>query len=441
MKKIVGSLVLVTLAIFAYSTAASAASFPDVPGDSENFAAVEYLKAKNIISGYPDNTFAPEKTINRAEALKIVILASGLSGVPEGSVPMQDVKDSDWFYDYVQTAYANKIINGYSDGTFKPGNNINVAESLKIIINSMDSGTKEAPLKNPYPDVEVTAWYSSFAQYAKTKQVIWPLDDGKLHAERDITRGEFAQIIYRLMYMKTNKLESFPLSTDWPLFTDNANGYSIKYPFSWNKITAGSQTVFWKKDAANEQLSWARVYPESATLVVAVDVNENRYSLDQYLSLIKYDDKAQIQKMTLNGYNFASVSLIDSGLADYYFELPNKSILVVYGQVGNGLSQPFLLEEIRYMIGSIRDAQVNAQPQVTDAEKFLSDVRKLVLVNGKGQAALDMFSDLLIIETDSIGIGTGPVDYYFSPTNNVTLKFERNSLTLLAINEEKTTAF
>ena len=84
-------------------------------------------------------------------------------------------------------------------------------------------------------------------------------DDGDLHADRDITRAEFAQIIYRLLYIHDNKLDVFPLNKDWPGYTHPTDHYSVKYPFDWQKIPAGSQTVFWKQDAANRQISFARV--------------------------------------------------------------------------------------------------------------------------------------------------------------------------------------
>jgi hypothetical protein len=436
MKKITAFLLLTFIPSVVF-----AASFPDVLENTVNYGAVEYLKSKNVISGYPNGNFEPEKTINRAEALKIVVNAAGLKTESQQAINFKDVSDSDWFSQFVKVGVEKGIVEGYEDNTFKPGNNINLAESLKIIILAFGLEAGAAPLKNPYPDVEAVVWYAKYANFAKSKQLIWPQDDGNLNAQRDITREEFAQIIYRLMFMKQNSLDSFPLSTDWPVFTDNKSGYSIKYPFGWVKIQAGTQTIFWKKDELNEQLSWARVYPNSATVVAAIDNNVNRLSLEKYLSLIKYDDSAQIQKSTLNGYPFASVSLISSGTYDYYFQMPNSAILVIYGQVGDGLNKAALFDQIRYMVGSVKHAEITADNSVTDSEKFLSAVRELILVSGKSTEALAMFDDLIIIDTDTIGIGTGPVDYHYSATRNVTLKVERTSSTLLAINEAKSTAF
>jgi hypothetical protein len=436
MKKVAVGILLMILPISAF-----AASFPDVAENTVHFGAVEYLKNKGIISGYPNGKFEPDNTINRAEALKIVVNAAGLSSNSEIKLVFSDVRESDWFYEFVKVGAERGIVEGYEDKTFKPANNINLAESLKIIMKAFEVDVGSQPLKDPYPDVEALSWYAPYANYAKQKQLIWPLVDGKLYAGRDISRGEFAQIIYRIMYVKDKSLDVFPISKDWPTFIDGKNGYSIKYPFEWVRINAGSQVIFWKKDDINEQLSWARVYPNSATVVTAIDQNENRISLEQYLSLIEYDKSAHITKMDLNGYPFASISLVSEGTYDYYFQLPNKSFLAIYCQIGDGLNKTQMLEEIRYMVGSVKHSEITENSEVSERESFLSDVRKLILVANAGQQALDLFSDLVIIETDTIGIGTGPIDYHYSREFDVTLKMERTSNTLLAINDAKSTAF
>lgn len=422
---------------------ALAQSFPDVPQNTRFYGGVEYLKQKGVISGYPDGTFKPDQTINRAEALKMAMIASqSASGAPSATT-FPDVSSQDWFYAYVQSAVQLGIVEGYDDGTFKPGNNINVAESLKIIFLAFGAEVGPPPQGDPYPDVDQLAWYSSYANYAKSRQLIWPLGDGELHAGRDITRGEFADIIYRYMYVEEHNIEKFPLSTDWPTYIHPQDGYSVKFPFDWERITAGNQTIFWKKDEENSQLSWARLFPNSATLVIAVDANEKGVSLESYLSHITYDSSAVIQSQTLNTYPFTSVYIASTSTFDYYFQLPDKTILVVYSQAGEGMNKPQLVEEIRNIVGSIRHHEGPAPggSSVTDEEQFLSQIRANILVEGKAQSMLALFTDMVLIETDTIGIGTGPVDYYYSQEHNVTLKIERNSNTILALSEEKSTAF
>ena len=178
-------------------------------------------------------------------------------------------------------------------------------------------------------------------------------------------------------------------------------------------------------------------------MVIAADENAEGLSLQDYFSHIEYDSDAVIQSQTLNGYPFTSVYIASTNTYDYYFELPSGKILVVYSQTGDGLNKPQLIEEIRNMVGSIRhyEGPPVASNEVTAAEQFLAQIRANILVKGAAEEMMALFDDLTLIETDAIGIGTGPVDYEYSPTHNVTLKIERGSKTILAISEEKSTSF
>lgn len=416
-----------------------AASFPDVKENTVNYGAVEYLKTKGVISGYPDGTFQPDKTINRAEALKMVTLAIGAQLDSQTPITFPDVSDSQWFYPYVRKAFDLKIVEGYPDGTFKPGNNINVAESLKMVLLAFSNDEIAAAGSDPYPDVAKDLWYAPYALVCKTKQLIWPQDDGKLHAEREITRGEFAQLIYRFMYITEKNLEKFPLSTDWPAYNHPTQHYSLKYPFGWQKVEAGNTTIFYKQDVTNNQPGFERPYQNGAKVVATVDLNEDRVSFDEYMAGLAYYTAGVTQKLTLNNFPFATIAISNKELVDYYFELPNSTFLVIYTETGIGLNKPQLQEEIRNLVGSVR--YYEGTSGITDRETFLAPVREKILVSGSGQEALAYFKELILFDTDTIGIGTGPVDYYYSAEWDLSLKYERDSNTLLAISDGKTSAF
>ncbi|MDH3324642.1 MAG: S-layer homology domain-containing protein, partial [Candidatus Peregrinibacteria bacterium] len=125
--------------------------FSDVEPGHKFATEIKYCKNEGIFSGYPDGTFKPEGTLNRAEAVKILIegnkikVASNVSNFP-------DVEQTAWFSKYVGTAVTKKIVKGYSDGTFKPSKTISRAEFLKIAV--LTAGfNPDAPTKNPYLDV------------------------------------------------------------------------------------------------------------------------------------------------------------------------------------------------------------------------------------------------------------------------------------------------
>lgn len=121
------SLVLQPVAAFAQTT------FPDMENAwFQQQDAVEYLVNKGIINGYDDGTFKPNAPINRAEFLKIVF--KGHNVTKPARRCFSDVNPDDWYAPYVCAAKNRDIIQGYPDGTYKPDRTINFAEAIKIAL-------------------------------------------------------------------------------------------------------------------------------------------------------------------------------------------------------------------------------------------------------------------------------------------------------------------
>lgn len=116
-----------------FSMASTPNVFPDVPTSHHNYYAIKYLKEHSVVAGYPDGTFKPGSTINRAELVKIVIKGQGIDIDPSKyNNCFPDVKD-EWFASAVCYAKVQGWVAGYPDGTFKPAQDVNLVESLKIL--------------------------------------------------------------------------------------------------------------------------------------------------------------------------------------------------------------------------------------------------------------------------------------------------------------------
>lgn len=194
-----------------------ALSFSDLPEDNQYYDAVRFLYDLGVVEGYDDGTFRPYDEINRAEALKILLLAFDEIEIEETVDPVEltdttedatistpyfsDVHEEDWFYSYIQTAYEKEIVSGYADGSFAPENTVNLAEALKMLIKT--SGAFNEPYvsptltQDPTPDVPKDSWYVDYVSYAFTNGLAYIIKDGNLHAENAVTRGELADLIYR----------------------------------------------------------------------------------------------------------------------------------------------------------------------------------------------------------------------------------------------------
>lgn len=189
-------------------------SFSDVPDTYLYAEAIDYAYESGIVSGYSDGSYLPDNPINRAEFTKVVINSkfgeSDIQGCEAGKT-FPDVKESDWYYPYVCVASNYGIINGYPDGSFKPGNNINFVEAAKIIVNTFGYKVSASEI-----------WYKPFVEVMETTSAI----PGTIYSfERNITRGEMAEMVYRLREGIENKMSTH-------FFTDDAdlviNGTFVK---------------------------------------------------------------------------------------------------------------------------------------------------------------------------------------------------------------------
>jgi hypothetical protein len=165
-------------------------------------SAVKYLKDNQIVKGYEDGTFRPDKTLNRAEALKLILEANSIFTESTENNNFTDVENTAWFAPYIQTAFKRNIVKGYEDGTFKPGSTVSRAEFLKMAI-----ATGEFPLpefmSDPYPDVQADAWYAPFFAFARDQKLIREDTGNTAVPNNPITRGEAADVIFKLSQIVT----------------------------------------------------------------------------------------------------------------------------------------------------------------------------------------------------------------------------------------------
>src|SRR5436190_721024 len=112
-------------------------SFTDVQPTDYFYEAVTYLYCHGAISGY-GSVFLPYNLTTRGQLTKIVVLAEGFTIYTPVTPTFQDVPANHTFYQYIETAYHQGIISGYTCGTgcleFRPGANVTRAQLCKIIV-------------------------------------------------------------------------------------------------------------------------------------------------------------------------------------------------------------------------------------------------------------------------------------------------------------------
>lgn len=218
--------------------------FSDTGVGDKNYLAIKYLKEKGLVDGYEDGTFKPDQEINRAEALKVLFKAiNGIEKQNPAAFSFTDVKSDDWFYEFVVKAWNNYLIQGYPDGLFHPERTINRAESLKIILQqeSKDIDIQATVTRPPYSDVPTDIWYASYAQIAKERTLFLEnRSNGGLDPATAMTRGDFAELIYRVIKSKNgSRFARASWYADFLAKQSTASGE----PYEPNRFTAAHKTL------------------------------------------------------------------------------------------------------------------------------------------------------------------------------------------------------
>lgn len=184
--------------------------FQDVNNLTPNYIAINYLKKNNVVSGYFDSTFRPSQLMNRAELTKIVVTGQGINPDPTQYRNCFPDVGQEWFALYVCYAKEKGWISGYPDGNFRPGDMVNKAESLKIILNAYGIPATFAENVSSYSDVTSDKWYFSYVSIAERMQLLE--ESGIFQAEQFVTRAHASENLYRINLLKDASIpESSPV--------------------------------------------------------------------------------------------------------------------------------------------------------------------------------------------------------------------------------------
>lgn len=94
-------------------------------------SAIAYCSKFDVFKGYTDGTFRPDQPITRQEFATVIARLDG--ELTAKDIPFNDIDEAgDWALNGIYTSYEKGWVNGYTDGTFKPLNNIRRDEAVKV---------------------------------------------------------------------------------------------------------------------------------------------------------------------------------------------------------------------------------------------------------------------------------------------------------------------
>ena len=171
--------------------------FADTPMDFWGIEPITLNIVLGLMRGYPDNTFKPEKGISRAELTALLVRASGIDqakwDLALNQVKFIDIEKK-WYLPYVNIGVELGLVKGYPDNTFKPNKILNRAEAVTFI-SRFAKIVPQAGI--PFPDLNSGFWAVPYIQAAKTAGLLKYLEGVNFEPERAFSRAEAAEVLYR----------------------------------------------------------------------------------------------------------------------------------------------------------------------------------------------------------------------------------------------------
>ncbi len=109
--------------------------------------------------------------------------------------PFSDVYSSDWYFDYVMAAAQAELVNGYTDGTFRPAKSLTRAEAAMLLYRL--SGSPEVTATASFSDLP-NEWYRDAIAWAQQTGVVTGYPDGTFRPDESVTREQFVTMVWRL---------------------------------------------------------------------------------------------------------------------------------------------------------------------------------------------------------------------------------------------------
>ena len=150
-----------------------------------------------LVTGYPDNSFKPEKGITRAELVTLLVRSMPVRLAE--TIPytgFSDVSTKHWAAKYIAYGSYKKLVTGYPDGSFKPNRVLTRAEGVTILARYAQLVEKE-PITPPFPDIKYGFWANKFIGPAKEVGMLDYLKGKKFGPSQPFPRSEACEVLYR----------------------------------------------------------------------------------------------------------------------------------------------------------------------------------------------------------------------------------------------------
>jgi outer membrane protein assembly factor BamB len=184
---------------------APAPSFSDVGEDHWAKSDIDFMVNKELIAGYPDGAFKPDKPVTRAEFTSLLARVLSITEA-KGNIIFSDVQLSDWHSGAIAAAYQKGLVTGYDTGCFYPDNLVTREEAAVILINALryqgkisDRSPDPAELEKLNDQEAISPWARDAVAQTLRENLLHGFEDGSFRPRESTTRAQAVSMLRHLL--------------------------------------------------------------------------------------------------------------------------------------------------------------------------------------------------------------------------------------------------
>ncbi len=178
-------------------TVTTADQFSDVDTNDWFYNNVMRAVELGILSGYTDGTFKPMNNITRRDFAIMLAQSLGHDNDEKATSPFKDVADTDYGVSSIAYLYENEITVGDSNGNFNPDANITRQEAAIMLVKAFEATGTSSDLYAD--DAQIASWAKSFVYTAKAAGLMKGDDHNEFNPTDRLTRAEAASAMVNAM--------------------------------------------------------------------------------------------------------------------------------------------------------------------------------------------------------------------------------------------------
>ena len=202
LKKLFCSLIAMVLAFSLFSSNQTAAkTFSDVPTSNTYYSIIDVMSDSGIINGYSDGTFKPNNTITRAHVAVLISRALDLKAIRPATT-FSDVPTTHTYYKDIMALYQAGIVDG-SNGKFNPSGSLTRGQLAKILTNAFGLQQQQT---TSFKDVPTSNHFNPYIGALAANNITTGYADGTFKPNTTVSRMHFAVFMYRAKYKDFAKM-------------------------------------------------------------------------------------------------------------------------------------------------------------------------------------------------------------------------------------------